>query len=700
MRFSGLRKIPFVRIVIPFLVGDVAGLYLNRPFLWAGIVFLGGLLLYVYGFFRSDPALRYSREWAGGAGILAGFFAAGILAGGAAAHLAGEKKNFEGEAVVAATVFQPPVQKENSCRTEVILRGIRKENGWYRVHGRAVLYFDKNSRISTVHPGETILFHTRLRRFPFYGNPGEFDYRRYQSDHGIFWQAFVQEQAWRHLPGESLTSLMLQAKKAQNYLVDCLRKYGFSGSLLAVASALTAGERETMDADTKKYFADSGTMHILAISGLHVGILYFVALWLFSFFGKSPLVRIIRLLVILLLLWGYAFLTGLSPSVMRASLMFSLLLAGTSFRRKSNVYNILAVSAFVLLVVHPVWIRDAGFQLSYFAVLGIVTLYRPLYLPLATGIVWPDKIWALLVVSLAALAGTFPLTLYYFHRFPLYAPLINLLVIPLVTLFIYAGLAFFLLQPFPWLAALMAQVMKGLSQGLLFITQKSLTLPAAVISPVWITPAEVLLLYLLILSLILIFLFRKAAYILLLQGVVLAGVLLLLIRENDLAGKNRLVVFNIPRSSVCLLSSGRTGVITGDAGKKGTAYYLKDIRGALGLDRLVTACRRPFPEVCDTGGPATAGVYLHRGFFKTGTITGYLLNDSTMQHLERKTPVDILIFSGRKWWILEKQVATLQPALIILDPAVPGYAVRKIRKICSGRKLYVVREQGPFILEE
>ena len=687
--------------MIPFLLGDLMGLYVTHPFFGALFFLLTGLAMYLYSVSDKRPAVRYAREGTGGFGLLWLFFSAGILAAGPVTGTVERKKDFYGEGVIAGTIFQPAIQKKNSCESEIMVYGIRKDSVWNKVNGHVLLRFNKNSRIVSGKPGETILLYTRLIPFPYYGNPGEFNYSRYQSDHGIYWQAFVKEKNWKFVPEKSFFSVRTEAKKVQYYLVNCLKKYGFSQSSLAVASALTTGDRDFLDPRTKKYFSDSGTMHILAISGLHVGIIYFISLYFFSFFGKRRHVLLIRLIFILLLLWSYAFITGLSPSVMRAALMFSLLLLGQTLQRKSDVYNILAVSAFILLFIHPVWIRDAGFQLSYFAVLGIVALYRPLYLFAATGIWWFDKIWSLLVVSITAIAGTFPLTLFYFHRFPLYAPLTNLLVIPMVTLFIYAGMMFFLMQPFPWLAGMMAQIMKGLSKGLLVIAQKSLSLPAAVISPVWLHRSDVGLLYLLVLSVFLLFLWRKPVFILLLQAVLLTGVIFFVVRETETLHKQKLIVFNIPHSSVFLLSSGRNAVIGGNLKNKKTAYSLRDIKEVLGIKRLITAYPGFYPVLWETSKRENQiGIYLGNGFFKAGSLTGYFLNDSTMQRMKEKISVNCLVFSGKKWWQLEKQLTTVYPDIIILDSSVPDYVSKKIQELYNDREIYAVREQGPFILEE
>ncbi len=696
-----LHGIPFVKILFPFLLGDLAGLTIPHGIWMVFIAGFVGLALLIFSFSGKDIIARYSRGRYSGPALFLLFFSVGILAALLAENRIGRKTQFCGDVVLSGYIYQPAVEKKNSLAVLILSDGFRKDTSWYKVRGRTLLYFHKDSKIASGRPGDAVIIHTKLRQIPFSGNPGEFNYRRYQNDHGIYWEAFVNEEQWTFVSGIRRHSLLLAAKKIQLYLVDCLKKQGFTREELAVASALTAGDKEFLDPETKSYFSDSGTMHILAISGLHVGIIYLVFLYFFSLFGQGKKITIIRTVVIIFVLWGYAFITGLSPSVMRAALMFSFFLLGNAYQRKVNVYNILAVSAFILLVIQPVTSRNTGFQLSYLAVLGIVAFYKPLYRIAASGWWLTDKMWSLIAVSLAAQIGTFPITLFYFHKFPLYFPLANLFVVPVVTLFIYTGLVFFIFQPLPVISSLAAYVLKELSAGLLDITQKIQSLPGAVIQPVWLHRVDIVVLYLLIITLVLFIKIKKPVYLISFQIFLLTGILMIGTRETQTSEKKRFVVFNIPGSGGYLLSAGRIGVIGGIRNKKGKDYYLKNLPGVYGLKKIIPVSEIFPPENQQQHSKQKTGsIYFNRGFFEVGNITGYILTDSTMQRFKKELTLDYLVISGRKWWLVEKQLTTLHPQMIILDASVPVYAVSKIRKICGEKNIFTIREQGPFIYEE
>lgn len=155
---------------------------------------------------------------------------------------------------------------------------------------------------------------------------------------------------------------------------------------------------------------------------------------------RTRLLRILKLLILLICLWSYAFITALSPSVMRAATMFSCIAIAHILKRRTNIYNTLATSAFLLLIVEPNMIFEVGFQLSYLAVLGIVSIYPIIYSLLLFKSKWIDALWQLICVSVAAQIATFPLVIFYFHQFPNYFLLANVLVIPLIPLVIYFGL--------------------------------------------------------------------------------------------------------------------------------------------------------------------------------------------------------------------------------------------------------------------
>jgi len=175
----------------------------------------------------------------------------------------------------------------------------------------------------------------------------------------------------------------------------------------------------------------AGAMHILCVSGLHVGIIYLVISFFLGFLNNTRFNNILKAILLLLTVWAYAIITGLSPSVQRASLMLSVFIIGNLLNRARDTYNTLAISALILLIIDPYLLFNVGFQLSYAAVIGIVTFHQPIYKLLYFKNTIIDKIWSITVLSFAAQMATFPIATYYFHFFPPWFWLTNLFTFPL-----------------------------------------------------------------------------------------------------------------------------------------------------------------------------------------------------------------------------------------------------------------------------
>jgi competence protein ComEC len=240
-----------------------------------------------------------------------------------------------------------------------------------------------------------------------------------------------------------------------------------------IAAALILGQKENLDRDIKNAYSETGTMHILAVSGLHVGIIYAILLFPLKGIRLKSNQRKVYLTGVILLIWVYAVLTGFSPSVIRAATMFSLFTAGQMRKRKPSSFNILAFSAMLMITFNPAVIYEVGFQLSYAAVAGIL-LIQPLILRY-----WlpPNRVleygWQLTTVSIAAQLGTFPLSVYYFHIFPSYFLLANLIVIPLSFVVMSVGVTFLALSWVPgivdalgWIVSVLIELQNWLTRAI------------------------------------------------------------------------------------------------------------------------------------------------------------------------------------------------------------------------------------------
>jgi competence protein ComEC len=212
------------------------------------------------------------------------------------------------------------------------------------------------------------------------------------------------------------------------------------------------GQRGDVPDELTNAYAHTGTIHVLAVSGLHVGAIYLLLSWLLVLFNRTKTLRIFRTLIILAVLWGYAVLTGLAPSILRATVMFSFIVIGDTIGRKTNLFNSLAASALFILCADAKAIFNIGFQLSYLAVAGIGLLYLPLYRLITIKNKLADYCWQLVSVSIAAQIATFALGIFYFHQFPNYFLLSNLIIVPLSILAVYAGIILFVVSPVPFIS--------------------------------------------------------------------------------------------------------------------------------------------------------------------------------------------------------------------------------------------------------
>ena len=320
-----------------------------------------------------------------------------------------------------------------------------------------ILYIKKSTVCKTIKIGDKIASNFTIQAIPSSKNPNSFDYAQYLFNQGLSGSAYLDTIIY--LPADiNLVNTCKQALEfSQQAILTQLSQCIPDLEQLAIAQALLIGHKGTITTELRANFQKSGAMHVLAVSGLHVGIIYlFISQLLFFLPNKSLTKSILLILGIL----SYALLTGASPSVLRAALMFSLLRIGIASKRNINIYNILAASACLLTLWNPLIILNMGFQLSYAALLSILYFYKKIYLLYIPSNWLIDKFWQLSAVSIAAQIGTFPLTLFYFHQFPNYFLLSNFIAIPLATLIVYLGIATIALAYIPSLQSILA---KGLT---------------------------------------------------------------------------------------------------------------------------------------------------------------------------------------------------------------------------------------------
>ena len=432
------QKFPLVRLVIVFALGIVSSHYSSAQLSFPSWIFflLFGALILVNRLYSIKLNLIY------GVLALALFFELGVyrLEQKVKADDPIQLKNVSLEQVIAyqAHVQDRPQEKENSYQLNLNVYELIYPDQSLKVEGKVILYTDTITG-SLLKSGDLIWVQAPPQQTEKPSNPFEFDYQEYLGFKNIHFQHY--ERDIRKVGHFQRLWIPSTAEHLRLKATDIFQQHIPSAQIRAIALALVLGQKDELDSEISNAYAASGAMHVLAVSGLHVGLIYL----LFSFGFKRLPFCIRKLLwletsLAILILLIYAWLTGLSPSVMRAVTMFSFMAIGKGTGRNSNIYNSLAASALVLLLVDPHLIMSVGFQLSYLAVIGIVYLQPKLYKLFEFKHWLVDKAWAITCVSFAAQLATAPLSILYFHQFPSYFFVANLFVIPAAFLILLTGI--------------------------------------------------------------------------------------------------------------------------------------------------------------------------------------------------------------------------------------------------------------------
>lgn len=433
---GALRRLPIVRIVFPFMLG----IYLATIFCKCNVfvLIISGISILVLLF--NHLFLSKFARWQTLIGIC--FYLSIIVWGYTitcfqlnkyTALTNNQKCHF------VAKLCEAPVVKGKTVKTVLSITAINNNGNWLPKQSRVVAYIANDSLSKSLQLGDIIVAKAYANPIEDFKTKGRFSYRSFLAGKQIYNRMYIPSYWWK-LTKPADWSVMKYSMHIRDKIDSIYKCCGFPAEEQTVLSALMLGVRADMSPELLTAYSTTGAMHILAVSGLHVGILYLVLTWVL-FFMRGKILEIVKGIIIVFIIWFYAFMTGFSPSIERAAVMFSLLAIARQFQLSSNVYNTLAATALISLLINPLDMFDIGFQLSYLAIIGIVyfqKLFDSWYSPENR---WAKKLWELLSVSVAAQVLTLPLTMYYFGQIPLYFLLTNLIAIPVSFVVMVLGIA-------------------------------------------------------------------------------------------------------------------------------------------------------------------------------------------------------------------------------------------------------------------
>jgi competence protein ComEC len=507
-----LKWIPYsmVRVAAFFTAGVLAAIYLPNLLDVKTTVTVSVILIFSYflgRLFLQNRALSFVTGLVGLVAVAFLGYSHLLLRTDSrkANHLLGRQESID---AYSAIVRSSPESKSKSWKVEVEVTAI-KTSHWQPIKGRVLLYISKKAGVVTWRYGDQILIQGSPQILNPPANPGEFEFKRFLSFKNIYHQQFVLPNQVKWIAATERKGFIYYSHRTREWALQQLNQYIIGEQEQAIAAALVLGVTEGIDTDLQNAYAASGAMHVLSVSGLHVGIIYAILLILLQPLGKYSWSRWVVAVISLICLWVFAFVTGLSPSVLRAVTMFSFVAVARPFGMRTNIYNTLAASAFVLLLYNPYLIMSVGFQLSYLAVLGIVYLHRTIYNLWEIESLVGDWVWQITCVSIAAQIATFSLGLLYFHQFPVYFLVSNLFVIPLSTGVLVLGVLLLAISFISPLAVLLGKFLTWLIYFLNWTVFMTEELPFSLISDIHITTLQCWLLMGVVISFLLLFKFRS-----------------------------------------------------------------------------------------------------------------------------------------------------------------------------------------------
>lgn len=597
-------------------------------------------------------------------------------------------------------IIEPVIQKEKSTKVVICVTFIKENGRWLSTEGRALVFIVKNSCSQLLCYGDRLLLSARFTEPEGSRNPAGFDNKHYLWLRGINLQAHVKTGHWIVLTHKVRNPVFRLALSWRDRMLMLFRKNGMKGREFAVAGALLLGYVDEVDNDLMSDYSATGVMHILSVSGMHVGMIFLVLDKLLAFLDKRKNGRYVKACLVIVFVWLYALITGLSPAVMRAAGMLSLLVFGKAMKRHPDTLNVLAASAIFLLVWQPDLLADPGFQLSYLAVGGIVLLYRPVYNLYVPGNLILDKVWSIVAVSIAAQIATLPLCLYYFHQFPNYFMVTNIIVIPLSNLIIYTGILAIAIGNIPWISFVIARILSMMIWFLNSFIHWMGALPFSVGRGIVISIPEFILFYSILVSAAIFFSSKKKKWLF------ISLALMILLSGNFLwkrytqVSVSKITVYDVRGPGLFDFITGGKSILVGGLSALEETFFLETFKKSRWNENITGLFDFQHPIPFCTDKPFRYGGM----FYKKGNFIGFggkrivIIDQKIKNNSNLILGVDYLIISGNPRSDLQDILKHFRPGIVILDASNAPWNVKKWMKEAHwlGVHCYSVSLSGSF----
>ena len=686
------KQVPFLRLLLPLIAGIILSYYLTIPILLTALLTTASIVLFIFYSFLS-PSLKYMMSWISGFVISIIFICVGYsvyYSNDIQHNKEWIGNNISTDSIFQVTIQEPLTEKTKSYKAVADANFVFIDHEWKKIKGNIILYFKKENGKPNLEYGSTLIIHKPLQLITNSGNPGAFNYKQYCAFQHIYAQVFLDENNYSILPDKEVSFLQESIFSAQRNVLSVLKENIKDADAAGIAEALLIGYRDDLDKDIVQAYSNTGVVHIIAISGLHIAMIYGLLLFVLKPFRKFKLMKWLQPIIILFILWSFTFVAGAAPSILRSTVMFSFIIIGTSFNKRSNIYNNLAASAFVILLFNPYSLWDVGFQLSYAAVLSIVLFQKNINHWFYFENKLLRNIWQLNAVTIAAQILTLPIILFYFHQFPNFFLLTNLFAVPFSGLILYGELLLLMVGKLEILNEIVGDAVNWCIELMNRFIINVNSIPFSSWENIQINSIQTIILYLFIMSIAYWLIKKKKnALILALSFMVFFSA----IRCADIFKKyqqQKIIVYNVPQHQAIDLIDGRKYQFIGDDALKEDGFLRNfHLKPARILNRITPTL-------------TLENVYFENNIIHSATKHVIIVDKPIYSSPDmQKIKVSALIISQNPKLNMEELAAAFDCEEIVFDSSNPLWKINKWKKDCEQLHLrhHSVSEQGAFEME-
>jgi competence protein ComEC len=680
------KSSPFIRIIIPLIAGILLQWYLQFSLVFiitSGICFSVAFIL-----FRFLP-LSFKFKVQPFQGIIINLI---LVSLGLFITWQKDIRNddnwfgnyYQNGDYLIARINEPPIEKQKSDKANGYVESLIHNDSTINCKGKLLLYFSKDSSSPALHYGDIVLIHANIQAIKNSGNPGEFDYQQYAAFQQIYHEAFLKKDDWVLLNEKNINHFNQFFFSTRESILSVVRKNIKSDNdESGIDEALLIGYTNDLDKELAQAYSNNGVSHIIAMSGMSLGLIYLVLLWIFNrihFMRKSKFIKAVCLICCL---WIFTLLTGESASVLRSAIVLTCIIIGKGFDKKSSIYNSLAVSAFILLCFNPYLLWDVGFQVSYLAVISILVFRKPIYDRLYVKNKCLNKLWAPIAIAISVQVLTFPICIYYFHQFPLLFLITNLIAIPLSTIILFGEILLLALSWVPCVGVYLGKIISWLTsimnEFILWINSLSFSQ----VSDISLSLLSTWLLYAMLIGFCAWLINKNKTAFQLSLICTLVFVMLVAYSNWEIKHQNKIIVYNVAKHKAVDFTNGNKYQFAGDSD---LLNDLKPSRIALHLNKIDDSLPTVFEknDFCQVGDK--------RIFFADRQLSFTPSN--------KKISVDIIVISKSPKLYIPQLADVFNCNQYVFDASNSLWKIDKWKKDCEKLHLpfYSIPEKGAFVL--